>query len=174
VYTKMFFSADGSVVQEETNDGVSLEIMWHVGTYLPDTGEVQQLQRKRHLGNDLVIVVFSESDVPFDPTTFASQFNHVWIVVSKQKTGYSLSVVTKTGVKPIRPFVSDVIPAASFRDFFLLKCVNAERAAMFAKDFKGKETSKKERNELVVFFCFFFIFFSPHPSFSSRNPSQDV
>ncbi len=149
MYTKLFFNAEGSVISDEVEEGVSLEIMWHVGTYLPDTGEVQQLQRKRHLGNDLVIVIFSESDVPFDPTSFASQFNHVWLVVKKERNGYSVSVVTKTGVKPIRPFINDVIPASSFRDFFLLKCVNAERAAMFAKDFKGKETSKKKKKKEV-------------------------
>jgi len=142
VYSKLFLNAEGAVIHEETQEGVSIEIMWHVATYLPDTGEVQQLQRKRHLGNDLVIVVFSEANEPFDPTTFASQFNHVWIVVSPNKGGgYVVSVVSKTGVKPFRPFVPDpaVVSKEQFRDWFLLKCVNAERAAYFAKDFKGKE-----------------------------------
>ena len=144
VYSKLFLNADGGVIAEESADGMSMEVMWHVATYLPDTGEVQQLQRKRHLGNDLVIVIFSDAMEPFDPATFASQFNHVWIVVSPHKGaggGYVVSVVCKTGVKPFRPFIPDpaVIPKEQFRDWFLLKCVNAERAAYFAKDFKGKE-----------------------------------
>ncbi len=142
VYSKLFCNADGAVINEETEDGLSMEIMWHVATYLPDTGEMQQLQRKRHLGNDLVIIIFSESSEPFDPASFASQFNHVWIVVSVHKSGgYVVSVVTKTGVKPFRPFIPDpaLVSKEAFRDWFLLKCVNAERAAYFAKDFKGKE-----------------------------------
>lgn len=85
-------------------------------------------------GNDLIIVVFSESAIPFDPSTFASQFNHVWIVVQPLRVKregvaeqYQVSVVTKTGVKPFRPFINN--PAVyshgpEFRDWFLIKCIN--------------------------------------------------
>ena len=35
------------------------EIMFHVSTLLPYTGnEPQQLQRKRHIGNDIVAIIF--------------------------------------------------------------------------------------------------------------------
>lgn len=38
------------------------EIMFHVSTLLPFTvGDTQQLQRKRHIGNDIVTVVFQVS-----------------------------------------------------------------------------------------------------------------
>lgn len=33
--------------------------MFHVSTFLPYTvGDIQQLQRKRHIGNDIVAIVF--------------------------------------------------------------------------------------------------------------------
>lgn len=33
--------------------------MFHVSTFLPYTvGDTQQLQRKRHIGNDIVAIVF--------------------------------------------------------------------------------------------------------------------
>ncbi len=110
-----------------------MEIMWHVATYLPfDPENVQQLHRKRHLGNDLVIVVFSESLEAFDAATFASQFNHVWIIVSPVRVrrngiaeAYNVTVCTKTGVKAFRPFVPDppvIAHGPAFRDWFLLKC----------------------------------------------------
>lgn len=35
------------------------EIMFHISTMLPYTaGDTQQLQRKRHIGNDIVAIVF--------------------------------------------------------------------------------------------------------------------
>lgn len=35
------------------------EIMFHVSTLLPYTvGDLQQLQRKRHIGNDIVAIIF--------------------------------------------------------------------------------------------------------------------
>jgi len=156
VYSKLLLHGDGTVAHEERADETqTLEIMWHVAHYLPDSqkedNDKQQLQKKRHLGNDVVIVIFSESQEPFDPNTFASQFNHVWIVVSpaNRKGGsaaiadsYVVSVFSKTGVKPFRPFVPSppiLMSGPGFRDWLLLKCVNAERAAMFAKGFKGKE-----------------------------------
>ena len=42
------------------------EIMYHVATLLPfsDT-DAQQLQRKRHIGNDIVSIVFQEANTPF-------------------------------------------------------------------------------------------------------------
>jgi hypothetical protein len=103
------------------------------------------------LGNDVVIVIFTECDQPFDPKSFASQFNHVWVVVSPVRVGsggalakqYKVSVLTKTGVKPFRPFVPNppvLMSGPELKTWLLLKCVNGERAAMFAKDFKGKET----------------------------------
>ena len=41
-----------------------------------------QLQRKRHIGNDIVCVVFMESETtPFSPTCIKSHFLHTFIVV---------------------------------------------------------------------------------------------
>lgn len=44
------------------------EVMFHVSTLLPYTvGDAQQLQRKRHIGNDIVAIVFQEENTPFCP-----------------------------------------------------------------------------------------------------------
>lgn len=43
---------------------------------------VQKLQRKRHIGNDIVCVVFLEADnTPFSPSCIKSHFLHTFIVV---------------------------------------------------------------------------------------------
>lgn len=40
-----------------------------------------QLQRKRHIGNDIVAAVFQEENTPFVPDMIASNFLHAYIVV---------------------------------------------------------------------------------------------
>ncbi|XP_053120649.1 rap1 GTPase-activating protein 1-like [Hemicordylus capensis] len=58
------------------------EIMFHVSTKLPFTeGDAQQLQRKRHIGNDIVAIVFQDENTPFVPDTIASNFLHAYVVV---------------------------------------------------------------------------------------------
>lgn len=42
---------------------------------------VLQLQRKRHIGNDIVAIVFQEENTPFVPDMIASNFLHAYIVV---------------------------------------------------------------------------------------------
>lgn len=45
----------------------------------------QRLDRKRHIGNDVVVVIFKEASGPDDTvdlSSFRSHFNHVFIVVT--------------------------------------------------------------------------------------------
>ena len=42
---------------------------------------VSQLQRKRHIGNDIVALVFQEEATPFVPDMIASNFLHAYIIV---------------------------------------------------------------------------------------------
>ncbi len=57
--------------------------MFHVSTFLPRRiGDEQCLDKKRHLGNDVVVIVFCDDEnVMFDPLEMHSQFNHVFVVV---------------------------------------------------------------------------------------------
>lgn len=43
-----------------------------------------QLQRKRHIGNDIVAVVFQDENTPFVPDMIASNFLHAYIVVQAE------------------------------------------------------------------------------------------
>lgn len=40
-----------------------------------------QLQRKRHIGNDIVAIIFQEANTPFAPDMIASHFLHAFVVV---------------------------------------------------------------------------------------------
>ena len=136
-----------------SNANFNVEIMFHVATMLPHTHEnPQQLHKKRHLGNDLVIVVFKEGDQHFDPSCLASHFNHVFIVISPFKkdgaTHYSVQIACKTGVKPVRPFLESpavYLKDELFRRWLLMKCINTERGAYYAKDFSLKFCRTREK-----------------------------
>lgn len=58
--------------------------MFHVSTQLPyERHDPQKLQRKRHIGNDIVCVVFLEADnTAFSPACIKSHFLHTFILVS--------------------------------------------------------------------------------------------
>jgi len=51
-------------------------IMFHVSTLLPyNANDLQQLERKRHVGNDIVTIVFQdEPGILFSPLTISSHF----------------------------------------------------------------------------------------------------
>lgn len=40
-----------------------------------------QLQRKRHIGNDIVAIIFQDESTPFVPDMIASNFLHAYVVV---------------------------------------------------------------------------------------------
>lgn len=50
--------------------------MFHVSTLIPFyPKDEQQVERKRHLGNDVVLIIFKEGNEPVDPRLIYSQFN---------------------------------------------------------------------------------------------------
>lgn len=110
----------------------NIEIMFHVSTLLPyEKHDPQKLQRKRHIGNDIVCVVFLEADnTPFSPACIKSHFLHTFILVrplaspssqiqmtfdmqqvrvsariKRKPTRYEVSVVTRDEVGAYKPYL---------------------------------------------------------------------
>lgn len=113
------------------------EIMFHVSTKLPFTeGDTQQLQRKRHIGNDIVAVVFQEEATPFVPDMIASNFLHAFVLVQVEEpcsdnTCYKVSVTAREDVPlfgPPLPNPAVFKKGPEFREFLLTKLINAELA----------------------------------------------
>lgn len=143
------------------------DIMYHVSTELPhDPDNPQQVERKRHIGNDVVVIVFQDGpNGGFKPSTITSKFNHVYAVVqpvkrkdssSKRKsktTGYRISLVSKHGVRlhgPVLPNPKYIWPKnEETRKFFLTKLINAERAAYYAPGFGQARSRRLWLKELV-------------------------
>uniref|UniRef100_A0A6B2L8L9 Rap-GAP domain-containing protein n=1 Tax=Arcella intermedia TaxID=1963864 RepID=A0A6B2L8L9_9EUKA len=137
------------------------EIIFHVSTYLPYMEQnPQQLQRKAHIGNDVVVIVFQDGpNGGFRPSTISSKFNHVYAVVQPRALGkgavtkYNFSIVSKSGVRihgPVLPPPPVVFPQGEeFRQFLLTKLINAERAAYFAPGFAQTRTRRMWLEEIV-------------------------
>ncbi|KAL1974217.1 hypothetical protein VTN31DRAFT_5777 [Thermomyces dupontii] len=60
------------------------ELVFHITTMMPTNREQdpQCINKKRHVGNDFVNIIFNRSNVPFDFDTIPSQFNSVNIVIT--------------------------------------------------------------------------------------------
>lgn len=120
------------------------EIMFHVATFLPFTpNERQQLERKRHIGNDIALLVFvdEDNDKPFQLQTITSHQNHVIAVVQPKGNQYKLTICAKSGVPAFKPELPEpclLNQDAISRDFLLWKLVNGERASYKAPSFATK------------------------------------
>ncbi|KAJ6663777.1 hypothetical protein lerEdw1_009856 [Lerista edwardsae] len=130
------------------------EIMFHVSTMLPYTpNNRQQLLRKRHIGNDIVTIIFQEPGaLPFTPQNIRSHFQHVFVIVRAQSpcsenVCYTVAVTRSKDVPPFGPAIpsratfrkSDV-----FRDFLLAKVINAENAAHKSDKFHAMATRTRQ------------------------------
>nr|XP_027800375.1 signal-induced proliferation-associated protein 1 isoform X2 [Marmota flaviventris] len=132
------------------------EIMFHVSTMLPYTpNNQQQLLRKRHIGNDIVTIVFQEpGSKPFCPTTIRSHFQHVFLVVRAhapctQHTSYRVAV-SRTQDTPafgpaLPPGGGPFAANADFRAFLLAKALNGEQAATHARQFHAMATRTRQQ-----------------------------
>ncbi|XP_038191732.1 signal-induced proliferation-associated 1-like protein 1 isoform X3 [Arvicola amphibius] len=130
------------------------EIMFHVSTMLPYTpNNKQQLLRKRHIGNDIVTVVFQEPGAqPFSPKNIRSHFQHVFVIVRAhnpctESVCYSVAVTRSRDVPSFGPPIPKGVtfPKSNvFRDFLLAKVINAENAAHKSEKFRAMATRTRQ------------------------------
>jgi hypothetical protein len=64
----------------------STELVYHVTTMMPTdlVNDSHCINKKRHIGNDYVNIVWNDSGEPFEFNTFPSQFNYVYIVITPE------------------------------------------------------------------------------------------
>ncbi|XP_069911631.1 signal-induced proliferation-associated 1-like protein 2 isoform X7 [Oryctolagus cuniculus] len=130
------------------------ELMFHVSTLLPYMpNNRQQLLRKRHIGNDIVTIVFQEPGaLPFTPKSIRSHFQHVFVIVKvhnpcTENVCYSVGVSRSKDVPPFGPPIPKGVTfpkSAVFRDFLLAKVINAENAAHKSEKFRAMATRTRQ------------------------------
>ncbi|KAG8186607.1 hypothetical protein JTE90_019929 [Oedothorax gibbosus] len=139
-----------------------IEVIFHVSTMLPhEEHDPQKLQKKRHIGNDIVCVAFLEADdTMFSPTCIKSHFLHTFICVRSSPstktspTSYEVSVVSRDEVGAYKPylwhkyrFIKDTL----FREWLLTKIVNGERASYSAPKFaRMQDRTRSQMLEDIV------------------------
>ena len=106
--------------------------MFHVSTLLPyQEFDEQKVERKRHIGNDVVVLIFKErgdETDTFDPRVVTSHFNSVFFIVSPTKrhgeTYYILNILNRPGIDPYPPYFkssSPIFAKHEFLEFLLTK-----------------------------------------------------
>lgn len=139
----------------------SAQIMFHVSTMLPFTpNNKQQLARKRHIGNDMVTIIFQEPNaLPFSPITVRSHFQHVFIVIRvsnplTENVSYRVAVARAKDVPAFGPpLASSAVyqKSAHFHDFLITKIINAENAVHRSRKFASMaaRTRREALKELI-------------------------
>ncbi|CAF4768592.1 unnamed protein product, partial [Rotaria sp. Silwood1] len=141
----------GLDISEQTDSPISYyecyeqkEIMFHVSTLLPYThNDTIQIQRKRHIGNDIVAIVFQEENTPFHPSMIKSNFLHVFLVIQPaqilSRPCYKIMLIARDDIEEFPPYLQKNIvyvrTAEQLKPFILSKLINAEYAAYRCRTF---------------------------------------
>lgn len=126
------------------NDSSEFEIMYHVSTMLPHGEQDQQLAKKRHIGNDIVLLVFQEEgSLPYSPLTVKSNYIQIIIVVrainiGEGKYAWHVNVCSAQDVPnfgPPLPYPPIFDNKDELRTWLTDKMINAELASYKSKLF---------------------------------------
>ena len=108
------------------------EVMFHVSVMLPFSRDTQQVERKRHIGNDIAVIVFvdgepDDEELSFKPSSVRTKFTHVFAVIrySKRTRSHYLTVFSEENVPaygPPIPMPARFSNPQEFRSFLLTKC----------------------------------------------------
>lgn len=137
-------------------DYCGYEIMFHISTLLPWTrNDPQQIERKKHIGNDIVIIIFQDkgSEDLWSPSLLSSKFPHIYAVVRcEDDHKYRIALNIKDKVNrfgpplPHPPVFTDPI---LFRNFLIAKLINGEREVLRSvPDFRQIETLQSYLREI--------------------------
>ncbi|CEP17005.1 hypothetical protein [Parasitella parasitica] len=119
------------------------DIIFHVAPLMPSQkNDKQQVLRKKHIGNDIVCIIFLEGNQLFDPTAIRSQFLHVFIIIRPEivndRQCWRIEILTKGNVPEFGPSIPSpplFYDEEVLREFLTVKLINAENAALKSDKF---------------------------------------
>ncbi|KAK2751796.1 Tuberous sclerosis 2-like protein [Onygenales sp. PD_40] len=142
------------------------EIIYHVATMMPTNLEAdpQCVNKKRHIGNSFVNIIFNHSNRPFNFDTIPSQFNFVNIVISPacriapppdsdsenkstdipdfSQNFYVVKVMTKSDFPELSPSaIAKVISGRNLAAFVRIIALNASFFSMVSSRGSGEHVS---------------------------------
>jgi hypothetical protein len=122
--------------------------------------------KKRHIGNDFVNIIFNDSGLPYNFDTFPSDFNYVHIVISPESRAsfvdrridadpdgrnryYKIQTISKSGFPDISPAVETKILCGKYlADYCRLIAINAVVFSSVWYIREGGESISSWRNRL--------------------------
>ncbi|KAF2744488.1 hypothetical protein M011DRAFT_470341 [Sporormia fimetaria CBS 119925] len=145
-----------------------IELVFHIPTMMPngDDSDMTYANKKRHIGNDFVNIIFNDSGLPYDFDTFPSQFNYVAIVISPESRAsfvdrrldndpdgknryYKVQVMSQPGFPEISPAVEPkILCGKHLAAYCRLLAINASVFSQVWKVRDGGESISSWRNRL--------------------------
>jgi hypothetical protein len=130
------------------------EVIFHVVTNMPTKpNDQQQIHKKRHIGNDIVHIVWSEHDRDYRPWTITSQFNFVHIVIYPLKDPFfRVQIYAKPEVPPFGPLVNGmIVDKKVLAPLVRMTAMNANKAVRYSTEGYNKPypTRRAMVNEIV-------------------------
>ncbi|TDZ68348.1 Tuberous sclerosis 2 protein-like protein [Colletotrichum trifolii] len=144
------------------------EMVFHVITQMPTSLDRDPLciNKKRHIGNDFVNIIFNDSGSPFRFDTFPSEFNYVNIVITPESRAsflamrenppsdkhmpfYKVQVMSKPGFPEISPASeTKMVSLRALPGFIRLLALNASVFCLVWANREGGEHIGSWRNRL--------------------------
>jgi hypothetical protein len=113
----------------------STELVFHDTTRMPtDEGDEQQIQKKKHVGNDHVSVIWSEHYSEYDPEVIKSQFNFVHVIVYPLRNGlHRIQIKKKDQIPFFGPLVDGALVSPTLLPLLVrATLINANRVVRVA------------------------------------------
>jgi hypothetical protein len=131
-----------------------MEVIFHDITRMPTKeGDDQQIQKKRHVGNDVVNVVWSEHCHDFHRNTITSQFNDVLIIVYPVDSRlFRVQIMKKDDIPLFGPLMDGVlVHKQALADAVRITAVNANRMRLYRREgFKRAYLNRQDRIDEIV------------------------
>ncbi|KAF2274252.1 uncharacterized protein EI97DRAFT_132093 [Westerdykella ornata] len=145
-----------------------IELVFHITTMMPKASDIDMTyaNKKRHVGNDYVNIIFNDSGLPYDYETFPSQFNYVAIVITPESRAsfvdrrldsdpegksryYKVQVMSKPGFPDISPAVEPkILCGKHLAAYCRLLAINASVFSQVWARRDGGESISSWRNRL--------------------------
>lgn len=130
----------------------NISIAYHDITLMPTKSKEedrQQIHKKRHVGNDIVHIVWVEDSDEYDTSTITSQFNDVHIIVFPLSNGlFRVEVKTKTTLLGIAPLNDGMIVSKALLGSLVREtAISANRAVRTQKG--GLKRPFPSRGQLI-------------------------
>lgn len=129
-----------------------IQIVYHVATHMPTLeSDPHCTNKKRHIGNDRVHIVFDESGTQYNPESFVGQFNFIVInITPTDNNTYCIRCSRKTGVGLLGALLMPQIITEEFLPQFVRKvAIYADHTSRKLEKHSQMASNYEERLNLI-------------------------